>query len=257
MTVPTHKDYQDRSLRIAQALAAARPEDLAGDLVATVNAARGAVLFCQINQTHRFEQLEQRLEFLAAGFDDFEVRLADYVRGTAPAGRGGTSDDAEQFLLWLSANRTLTDEQCDYVAGQRARHAIEELARRNRMPLMHFQELLEMVDVLGEKFGEDRLLRVHLNPIRVWTRFETAALLQPNVPRPAEIVCYAADGEIRLAVLEAGGLEKVRELAAISPCTLDDWLTYNARFAGNHPPPRRVLADLCRELASLGLVAFG
>jgi hypothetical protein len=144
----------------------------------------------------------------------------------------------------------LTPEQRDYVVCQRARHAVEDEARANRLGHVRFQELRSVADRLAAELDSNRRLRVHLNPIRAWALFMTPALLDEDASLPAAVLLFAVGNSISTAVLEPTGRSLVQELAACGPCTLDEWADRSWQA------DRDTLVEFCRDLAGMGLVAF-
>ncbi len=241
--------YPEQLRRWATALAAGRADELGAALAAGSSPAH-VKLFTDSNRTKRSEQLRGRLEFVAGAFPDFEDLLAAYLGGQPPA-TGDATADAARFLEWVERTCRPTPEQCDYLACQRARHAVEALARQDRAGHLHFQELWCSA---ARRAGElDRVPgpRVHLNPIRIWSRFMTPALLDGDTPPPADVLFFAAGDTTRTAILEAHGQALIEELASCNPCTLDEWA------ARSQQADRDALVALCRDLAEMGLAAFG
>ena len=206
-------------------------------------------LFVDGNFDKRLDKLLGQLEFVAPAFDDFEDLVAGYICQTPPAAYDTGVSDADRFLAWLSDHRTLSFKQADYVACQRARHTVEALARQNRAAHVAFQCLCHLSRERGEEWEPDDELMIHVNPIRVWTRFETAALLGAAASPPADVLFFALDGQSTSAELEPAGRELLAELVELAPCTLSSWA------AVSQSADREGLASFCRDLAEIGLVA--
>lgn len=247
--------YREQLSRLTQSLATGRSADMLDDLASGSTPAM-VKLFTDRILEQRFSALSEQVEFISPVFHD----LADLILAFIPmapmvAGCEG-ANDSERFLDWLERTQSPTAEQRDYITCQRARHAVEETARGNRLGHVRFQELLSLTETLAEELEHNRSLEIRLNPIRVWSKFETAELLGESAGLPATVVFFPVGTEIRTVVLEGDGLERARELVGLGPATLDEWLRMLEPFAGFEGVRRRDLIAFCRELAALGLVAF-
>jgi len=249
---PSNQDlYAEQLTRWAQALSGGETQ------VVEAHLARGCrpalvKMFTDGNLDKRLDKLLDQLEFVAGQVDDFEALAVQFIRqGPLWAYDTGASD-GERMLRWLEANHPLDDEQRDYVACQRARHAVEERARENRLRHIRFQDWSSVASRLVGELGTNERLLIHLNPVLVWTTFTTPVLLGQGVAvdLPAEVAFFACSNEIRTAVLQDEGRSLLRELHLLTPCTLHEWaiLTRHA--------DRRELVQLGRDLAELGLAAF-
>jgi hypothetical protein len=190
---------------------------------------------------------------VAQAFDPepFDDLLVSYLRSVPLAAYDTGTSDAERFLEWLSRERALSPVELDHVACQRARHAVEALARRHRLAHVRFQELCSLAAELAGTLLANRDLFVYLNPIRVWTRFATPALLDAGAAPPADVLFFPRGTQMTTAVLEPPGRQRLRELEEYAPCTLEQWSVLSGEA------DREELADLCRDLAEMGLAAFG
>jgi hypothetical protein len=242
--------YSEQLARWAQALAAARHEAVHGAL------AEGSLplqvqMFTAGNRAKRLEKLQKHLRFLVDAFNDLDQLLLAYCRESPLAAYFTLSTDGERFLEWLEGTHTLTPEQQDYVRCQRARHAVEDEGRRNRRGHLRFQELWSVADRLAAELDTNSGLLIHLNPIRAWSRFATRVLLDEESLPPADVLFFAVRNEISTAVLEPQARGLLGELASLSPCHLDDWARRSTLADQGE------LGEFCRDLAEMGLVAFG
>jgi hypothetical protein len=208
-------------------------------------------MFVDGNLDKRLDKLARQLEFVEPQFAEFESLLIDYIRAKPLMALDDGIQDADRMLVWLMAHRELTAEQRDYIVCQRARHAIEELARRHRLDYVRFHERFSLVDQLLARLESDPSLRIHLNPIRRWTRFTTSALLEETTPPPASVLFFGSQGAVASAVLELEGQTLINELADLQPCTLDEWAALTQLV------DRQRLVEFCHDLARMGLICFG
>ncbi len=208
-------------------------------------------MFVDGNLDKRFEKLQIQLKFVAEGFDGFDDLIVEFLRARPLASYDTAASDGERMLVWLAETKSLTLEQLDHVACQRARHAVEELARKHRLPHVRFQELASLAEVYRDQLATDERLKIHLNPVRTWARFVSPALLEDETAPPANVLFFPVREEIATAVLELEGQALVNELADFQPCTLAEWSALSVQA------DRDELLELSRDLAAMGLVAFG
>ena len=253
MTDPSELDlaYRDEIRRWVPALAGFQPSTGVCDALAPGSSPIGLKLFAEGNLSKRREALRAQLEFVAEVFDDLDELVSAYVRSVPPVAYDVTVSDGERFLSWLERTGQLTPRQRDYVACQQARLTVEAAARADRRGHLRFQELWSLSPQLAAELNTVPSLRAYLNPVRAWSRFTTTALLDDDATLPTDVLFFAASEEIRTAVLDPHGREFVEELASSGPCTLDNWAG-RSRHAD-----REELVTLCRDLAEMGLVAFG
>ena len=253
MTDPSEPDrtYRDELRRWVPDLAGFQATTGVCDALAPGSSSIGLKLFAEGNLKKRREKLRAQLESVAEAFDDLEDLVSAYVRSVPPVAYDVTVSDGERFLSWLERTGELTPRQRDYVACQQARLTVEAAARADRPGHRRFQELWSLTSQLAAELDTATSLRASLNPIRAWSRFLTTALLDDDATLPADVLFFAASEEIRTAVLDLHGRELVEELAARGPCTLDEWATQSQHA------DREELVTLCRDLAEMGLVAFG
>jgi hypothetical protein len=247
---PQANAYQEQLTRYARALATPQNamvfDDLEGEKQQT-----GLGIFVAANTYKRRERLRVRLEYLAGALDDLETLLVDYVRELPLNPYATMTADADRFLGWLQQHRELTPEQRDYVACQRSHFAVEAIGRNNHLGHVRFQELLSVAHRLAAELDIHPGLRFYLNPIRVWSRLETRAMLDQETSPPTEVLLYAAPNDVRSAVLDAVGCSLVYELSSSDPLTLDEW------ESRSESAERATLVEFCRDLAERGIVAFG
>jgi hypothetical protein len=247
---PPRESYAKHLAHLAQSMAAAEDEAIAGDLEAGTPALH-LQLFIEGNFDKRANILRKQLALLQGAFDDFDELIEEYLLAQPQGAFDTGTDDSERFLRFLGRRLRLTAEQRDYVACQRVRHAVEERARLDRQGHLRFQELWSLAPRLSAELDTNPGLRIHLNPIRVWSRFRTSVLLDAATRPPAHVLFFAVRRDMTTAVFEAPARALVQELAALAPCTLEHWASRSRQG------DRATLAELCRNLAVMGLVAFG
>ncbi len=247
--------YRDELNRIAHALSTANPDAVANvvDEGTTLDAIES---FIDSNTEKRFQLLAKLLEFVEPAFKDFEHLLSHYVVDVPYRALASPSEDADHFLTWLTDHKTLKPKQSDYVACQQARFAVEARARRHRVDHIHFQDLRTLVEQLAPEFGENPELNIRVNPIHVWTRFETNTLLAGAARAPADVIFFAVASGISSAVPSPHAAAVIRQLTDWAPCTREEWFTHRAIADDTVDSPPAALDELCRELAKLGVVAF-
>jgi hypothetical protein len=253
--IEKQETYRERLTRLAQALALGHGAVVLDDLAAGSHA--GLVkMFLDGNLDKRFEKLQRQVEFLEPAFVNLDELLASFIRHVPLQAYDTGASDGERFLQWLEQTERPLPEQRDYIACQRGRHAVEAAARVNRLGHVRFQDLLSMSPALAEELETNPRLKLCLNPIRVWSRFETTELLDEAAEAPAEVVFFPVGGDIHTAILEGDGLERVRELSSLGPATIEEWLRLLEPFSGLEDVSRSQLIAMARDLSDIGLIAF-
>ena len=246
----SQENYRQQLQRIARAMATAKSAEIYGDLE---RGSKPELLkeFVDGNLDKRLDKLDKGLELVKEVFEDeFEDLAVEFIK-TLPLGAYDSGQyDGEKFLVWLVENKSLTPEQRDHVACQRARHAIETMGRNQRLPHVRFQELASLASELAGELDTNPGLQIHLNPIRVWSKFETGVLLGEEIDETIDVLFFAVRNETSTAILEENGRDLVEELATLSPVSIATWAALS-EYAD-----RDDLIELCRDLAEMGLVAF-
>ena len=208
-------------------------------------------LFTEGNLDKRFLKLQSACELLADGFDQLDEQIDAYVASVPLSAYDTGSSDAERFLDWLEQSVDLDDEQRDFIAALRAQHAVELVAVKQRLAHVRFQELLSMNDRLLCELETNRKLRVHLNPIHVWSQFETRVLLDEGDDLPATVLFYPVGSDVRTVVVEADAEELLRDLSQTEPTTVTTLLRGTPRDRHGE------VLNLLRDLALLRVIALG
>ena len=234
---------------LARAMAEGHKEAIRARLTNVSNEKLG--MFIEGNQEKRHDKLRNQLESVADHFDDFETLIRQYAAEVPLIAYDNGTSDGQHMLEWLVRMRDTSDEQRDWVACQQARHRVEELGRGHRISHIQFQDLRGVIDLEDDSWTSDTGLRIHLNPIRVWERFITSALLDDEATSPADVLFFPIGNEVTTAVLEPEGQVLVTELAKYEPCTLSEWAVVSQHA------DREQLIELCHDLADMGLIALG
>jgi hypothetical protein len=188
---------------------------------------------------------------LADGMDDLEELIVEYVRTVPLTARDSGRADAERFLGWLDRHETLSAEHRDYVRCQQSRNVVEFVAVMRRLAHVRFQELLSMNERLLAELETNPRLVVHLNPIHVWSRFETRALLDEEDSVPASVLFFPVGSEIRTVAIEPEAEELVQTLERAGATRVKDLKKLWPK------EEHAVLRELLIELAEMGVVALG
>jgi len=242
------ESYRDQLGRIARAMAIAQDNQVLGD-VAEGYTPDQVALFVDGNLEKRFDKLTKQLEFVAGEFENFEDLVIEFIRTVPLAAYDSGQGDGQRLLDWILENKPVTAEQRDYITCQSARHEIEQVAREKRVAHIHFQEIRSLNERNLDRLETDGDLQIHLNPLRVWKRFHTRALLDEDAQTPADVIFFAVQSDISTAVLEDDGRRLIWELTEQAPITLDSWA------ATTDESDREELIELTRDLAAMGLVA--
>lgn len=241
------ESYRDQLLRLTQAFAGARSEEVIADL-SSDSQPLGVKLFIDGNLDKRFQKLSDGLEFVAPAFRNFDDLIVAYVKAIPLAAYDTGASDSERMLRWLEGTRRLTPRQQDCIACQRARHAVEDAARHARLAYVHFQERWSVTRALVDRLRDGRV-RLYLNPIRVETTLCTSTFLGDDADLPAQVVFFPIAGEISSAALEPQGRALVEELISLEPISFPAWA------ACTEHADEEELLETVRDLAAMGLVA--
>lgn len=206
--------------------------------------------FVDGNKMKRAALLEQFLKFVAPVFDDLAEIVDDFVAEHPFQAHDSPTADSERCLQWISETRQLTPTQQDYVACQRARHAVEFLACEKRIEHIRFQELLSLTPELLKEIDSNDGITILLNPLLAWTRFHTPALLEDSPPLPSDVVFYATGGGIRSATVNETARLLLEELEQIGPTTFDAWALRSSHA------DRDALRAACVNFAQQELIAL-
>ena len=141
--------------------------------------------------------------------------------------------------------------QRDRLALRRTRQYVNRLMQWNRAAHLMFQTRRAAMNG-RDLSATNSHARICINPIRVWTRLFTPALLDQlrnSSAAPASVVVYADGESIAAAALDLEQQAVLNELTDYQPCTLAQWA------AVSHAADRAELADRCNLLVELGLAA--
>ena len=89
------------------------------------------------------------------------------------------------------------------------------------------------------------------DPVPDAIRFLASAERYTQAPPPADVLFFAVRDGVSTAVLEPRAQALVNGLARLSPCTVSQWLWVSKHWG------REDFVQFCRDLAEMGLVAFG
>jgi len=233
--------YREQLVRWSRALAAGRTEEVCEALAE--GEVQDVARFLAQTVGERRGLLRQELAFLALAFDDFDALVGAYLRQSPQTAYDPECSDRERFVRWLHEARPLTTKQRDFVAYQQAEYAVAAQARKRREEHLAFQGAWRQVGTHLHRLSSDPALRIHLNPIRVWSR-----LALPG-RAACDVLFFAAGDRVTSAV--PGEVERpFVQVLARGPCTL-------AEYSGEPwPVSREELVALCRGRAAEGLVAF-
>ena len=224
-------------------------------------------LFTSGNLDKRFEKLTDQLEMLADVLDDLEDWIDKYVSSVPLAAYDTGASDGDRFVRWLARETELTGEQRDVGNVIRSRCAVEDIARANRLPHVRFQELRSLSSELAKELESNSGLSIHLNPIRLWTTFETnvltgedeavdefgAPLGTDESAEECNVLFFAFETEVRTAIFERNGQLVFRTLAEVAPCLLDELALRVDLAAGIDV---ETLREMLIDAAEAGIVAF-
>lgn len=141
-------------------------------------------------------------------------------------------------------------ERQDMLALQQAHSVIQRRRQQSQPAVIRYQALCRRSICLQPMSSTNSALRVHLNPLRAWSRFRTSRFLAGDVPPPATLLLFAVGDFFATRVFDLEGQTLINELADYQPCTLDQWSALSALAS------REQLVSLCEDLAASGLICF-
>ena len=247
---PLLEQYRDQIQRCAQTMALGNYEAVR-PFLATGNQVEHVKLFTDGNLDKRIDKILDQVELLKPVFDQLENLVSEYILEVPLAAYDTGCSDGDRFLRWLCQMQITTPEQQDHIVCQTSRNKVEQIARKNRLGHIRFQELRSLTDQLKDELDSNPKLRVHLNPIRTWATFETTILLGDDAMTPADVLFFAYENQIRTSVFEELGKHFVETLASHGPITLREWKRLNRSNS------RSDFMEFCLDAAEMGLVAFG
>ncbi|HVW00171.1 MAG TPA: hypothetical protein VHB77_07525, partial [Planctomycetaceae bacterium] len=177
-------------------------------------------LFTDGNHEKRCDKLLDQLDLLQDVVDGLEKHVEEYMGLLPPPAYDLGTADEEQFLDWFELRAEMTPELSDTIDCLRCRFRIETLARASRVRHIQFQEISSVFDKLFPRALRQQRYRLHLNPLRIWSRFTRWAVREDDDELPAAIVYHAVGAEIRTIALDESGREFVRLLELHEPCSL-------------------------------------
>ena len=261
------QSYAEYLTRLSQGLAVG-VNDVAKDDIANDFTMDQVAMFTSGNLDKRFEKLTDQLELLADVVDDLEDWVEKYITTVPLAAYDTGASDGDRFIQWLSREKELSGEQRDVGNVIRCRSAVEDIGRSNRWAHVRFQEFRSLSTELATELGSNPTLSIHLNPIRLWTSFETNLLTGDDEAeesefaesleiddsaKQADVLFYAFESEVRTAVFETEAQIVFRTLAEVQPCYLDELALRVDLAAGiDKESVRNILIDS----AEAGIVAF-
>lgn len=247
--------YAEQLTRITHALAIAQNGSISRDLGLGQSLERVA-LFTEGNLDKRFDKLVDQVEIVSDLFDDLDDLIDQYISTVPLAAYDSGSSDGNRFAEWVSHKRHLTAEQGDGLTIIRARYAVEEHARGNRIGHLHFQEVSSLVATLAPELPRNPKLQLRLNPIRQWAVLETTRFLDGDDRVPANVLFYACGREVRTVVLDNLGRSLIRTLSKFGPCPLRQ--VEKQFFETDRGTIRRsAILELVNDCLQIGLIAIG
>jgi len=244
--------YAEQISMFARCMVAGDAEELK-DLIEGQDAYARLMAFIDGTVDKRIDFLKFALAWVAPVFDDFDGLAETYCFEAPHLAIGKKVDDPDAMLEWMQESIRMTPRQQDYVACQRAKHAVDAAAAANRLEYVRYQEIVslnqEFANALRPGSLAARKLKIHANPIQVWVTMQTREFLANDSALPGDIVFFAFRG-IDSAELSSSAREMLTDLANRGPVTFDQW-TKEIEAANTHE-----LANFIRDLAMLGLVAL-
>ena len=201
--------------------------------------------------SQRYENLQAACGILADGLDELHDEIQEYVKSVPLPTRDSGNGDTERFLTWLGQRAGLTSSRTDEKNANGGRHSVEFVAVKQRLAHVRFQELLSMNERLLPQLTVNGKLTVHLNPIHVWSWFDTVVAGEETDSAPSAVLFFPVADDIRTAEVEADCADLLRFLERRGPLTIKDLCKLCL------PGERPMVLRMIRNLAELGMIALG
>ena len=243
--------YRDMIQKVTRAIAEARIEDVLPYLGKQYEE-KHVALFVDSNFDKRIDVLFRLMPFVSEDedFPNFEDLAAEFADSAPIRAYEGSTEECDAMLAWLEETQNLTPRQQDTIVTQRARYGVEHLARDHRGLHVRFQELVTLAPKLVTQLSSNDQLTVHVNPIHCWAELNSDKYLDEGESPPVPAMYYADDDEVRTAMFEPFGKEKIEQLNAMAPCPFAQW----AMVADDMD--RDDLLAFAKGLADLHVIAF-
>jgi len=200
-------------------------------------------------RTERLQELYRRVDLLAGAWNKLGETLDEYVRLVPLCAREDSLEDAHRFLGWLETSHGLSLRVRDHVSCLRAQCQVEEMSRDRRALHRQFLELAAAAPFPASDLGHDSPIQIHINPLWVWSRLLSDALLTGPAHCPVDVLFFAAGTSIQYAAFCPADKAMFIHLTCYAPCRLGTLLTHS-RGSESH------CVAFCRRMADLGVVAF-
>ncbi|MEZ6056119.1 MAG: hypothetical protein R3C01_05375 [Planctomycetaceae bacterium] len=194
-----------------------------------------------VRPARRGFDLLRNCPLLADGFDDLDDLIADYVDATSNKAPSDERTDAACFMDWMDDRLFLTPEEQDFVTSQRSRHTVELLAVQQRVAHLRFQHLLALRENALPAEPLSSRITVVINPVRVWSKFQTRALVDESTPIPATVLFVAHGTQVSQVVVTPLGESLLRLLETSGPLTISQLQRLRPQT-----PPNQIIQELHR-----------
>ncbi|MEZ5951619.1 MAG: hypothetical protein R3C12_20885 [Planctomycetaceae bacterium] len=151
--------YREMIQQVARAMAGNNVEGAVAYLSPEFTA-RHVELFVDGNFEKRIDVLLRLMPLVSEDedFEDFESLAEEFADTVPVTAYEGSSEECDAMLAWMQETLDLTPAQQDTVNCQRARYAVEFLARRKRAEHIRFQEQVSIWRPPGERSAATGIL---------------------------------------------------------------------------------------------------
>jgi hypothetical protein len=198
----------------------------------------------------RLESLRSSCESLVEGLGPLDLPMREYMSEVPLAAYESEHEDADRFLDWLAGHDDVGGEQRDFIARQRGRNAVDRVVLRRRLAHLRFQEMLSFNDSLPADLNSRSKQVAHLNPIHVWARYESHAVVSEATTLPATVVFFPTGEGVVSQIVDSDMIDVLRRLEHYGPMSVRELARAAAR------PQRDDLVAKIRDLAEAGLLAL-
>lgn len=160
----------------------------------------------------RFNQFHEMHSGLLDRFSQHQKLIQDYIYQVPIKRHENQQADCQRFLTWIASRQDITEAERDILNDQKSRRAVEFLAIQKCLAHFRFQSRLDGQTSFNVNSASHLTESIYLNPIHVWSTFETTTLLAEGTPVPASVIFFQVGETVKTLVPNQVGLELLRHL---------------------------------------------
>lgn len=148
-----------------------------------------------------FPVLPLEREELLSSCPEWQSLIQAYIRSTPVSANQLGALDLERFLTWLDNFQPSSREERDLIMGLQSWHTVEFLALEKQLAAARFATLLEGSAERLRLLGHEKRLHAFLNPVHVWSSFQSRKYVSETAPLPCKVLFFGAGDTVRTLIL--------------------------------------------------------